>query len=107
MDKIKFQTAFLALCEMYDKEVSKELTQLYFSVLEDAGLSDEDFDRASKHVMKTHKYNTLPKPVDFIEAASAGGENKRYLNYKPDRVKGVPMPQSFKDAWQKVTSKKW
>lgn len=74
MDKTKFQPIFLAMCEMYDKEISKELTQMYFSVLEDAGLSDEDFERASKHLLATYKYKNIPKPADFISAVSGDPE---------------------------------
>lgn len=75
MNKAKFQTTFLAMCEMYDKEVSKPLTKLYFSVIEAAGLSDEDFQSAVAHVMATHKYASLPKPAEIIECISGSPDD--------------------------------
>lgn len=75
MNKNKFEITFLAMCEMYDKEVSKPLTKLYFSVLEAAGLSDEDFQRAVAHVMATHKYASLPKPAEIIECVAGSPDD--------------------------------
>ena len=75
MTLAKFQTTFLAMCEMYGKEVSKELTQMYFAVLSGAGISDEDLQKAVSHIMATRKYSSLPLPAEILEHAQGSPED--------------------------------
>ena len=63
----EFQSRITALAEMFSsKPPSKEVLKLYWVAL--SVLTFEEFERAVAILIRSHKYNTLPKPADFIEA---------------------------------------
>lgn len=60
-----FDKEIKKLCAVYDKDLSEPAMELYYQCLSD--LSDDDFCRAVKTVASSNKYNTLPKPAEFLE----------------------------------------
>jgi hypothetical protein len=77
-----FMKNMVAIGEMYGKPLSPEMLQMYYMVLEE--MTDNQFKQAVKVIMRTHVWNTLPKPAEFIEAI------------KPDTDSQAIM------AWQKI-----
>lgn len=60
-----------------NNSVSDEVIDVYFVVLKDYDL--EYFKRAVVKILKTYKYNTMPKPAEFIEIIKSeiqGDKNK-------------------------------
>jgi hypothetical protein len=62
-DKKRFLAAFGAMCELFEKQASKEFTRLYFKCLED--LSIQEAELAIATACKTLKF--FPKPVELLE----------------------------------------
>lgn len=59
--------------------ISAMQRQLYFETLSD--LSIEEFRVAAHHLMGSYKFNLLPKPVDFLDAARPNVEDMAALAY--------------------------
>jgi len=94
MTQDSFQIAFMALCVTFDKKDSvKELTQIYFATLEEAGFSDEDMRRACKLVIASNKY--MPKPAELIEAIAPTPDEIAELKYKNQKARQLEHDKSF------------
>jgi hypothetical protein len=61
----KFSELITALAELYDKQMSAPLIDLYWASLKDYPL--EKVQDAVVNIIRTHKYPTMPKPAEFIE----------------------------------------
>lgn len=55
------------LMELFGKQLSENMVALYWSALKD--LPWVKFEEACLHIVRTHKWNTFPKPAEFIEYA--------------------------------------
>jgi len=62
-DEIKFKEYMATLCEVYDRTLSKLLTDLYWKVLEP--FTDQQCADAFKEIIYSSRF--FPKPADFIE----------------------------------------
>jgi len=77
MTQDKFDVAFLGLCVTFrQKDNIKELAKDCFDTLNDARLSDEDFERACSIIKTTRKYPSLPLPAEIIEVANENRPRK-------------------------------
>lgn len=63
-NEIKFKEYMATICELFDKSLSKLLTDLYWKVLEP--YTDEQCEKAFKEIIYSSRF--FPKPADFIEA---------------------------------------
>jgi len=68
-----FVKNLIALGVVFDKEVTEPVIDIYYNVLGD--MTDEQFTHAVNHIMNTHKFNTLPKPADFLNAVNGNGDS--------------------------------
>jgi len=61
----EFQTLIFALGELYEKELSVNLVNLYYEVFKDFDV--KVFDNAIKEIIINRKYSTFPKPAEILE----------------------------------------
>lgn len=62
-DEIKFKEYMATLCEIYDRSLSRLLTDLYWKILEP--FTDQQCESAFKEIIYSSRF--FPKPADFIE----------------------------------------
>jgi len=74
-DKPKFIKRLLALGEIWGKELSKVVMDIYWETLENYDI--EDVKAAFNHIGKTSRF--FPKPADFIEAIDGDAESRASL----------------------------
>lgn len=76
-DQERFKAALVGTAEIYGKEVTPELTKIYWAILKELTI-DEFSDAMAEHLrdVKTGKF--FPKPADILEKAK-GTEHQRYL----------------------------
>ena len=67
-DKEKFKGFMMTIGELFDKNLSKELLDIYWQILEP--FNDEQCEKAFKKVLATVKF--FPKPTDFLECLQEG-----------------------------------
>jgi len=61
----EFQTLIFALGELYDKELSVNLVNIYYEVFKDFDV--KIFNNAIKEIIINRKYSTFPKPAEILE----------------------------------------
>lgn len=74
LDKIGFAKLMLILGEIYDKQITEFVADIYYDILK-----DYDYlvvESAIKKVISSHKYNTLPKPADILEYLEGTRDDK-------------------------------
>ena len=76
-DKGTFYARMMAVAETFDKKMSDEQLKIYYEVLQD--LTIDEFSDAMTEVLRTHKYNSLPKPAAFLEAANGTKEDNAMM----------------------------
>ena len=62
-NEVKFKEYMATLCELYDRQISKLLTDLYWKILEP--FTDEQCEEAFKEIISSCRF--FPKPADFRE----------------------------------------
>jgi len=77
LNKEKFIQLLTGLCEMYSKPMSEFILDIYYETLKN--YTYEQVNSAMVNIVKTNKYNTLPKPAEFIEWIEGSKEDKAYL----------------------------
>jgi hypothetical protein len=65
MEISEFQPILYGLGELYDKELTPNLVNIYYEIFKD--FSIERFKKAIGEVIKSHKYANLPKPAEILE----------------------------------------
>lgn len=60
-----FINAFSVVSEIYKSEITQSVLNVYFTLLKQYDIND--FKRVCVEIMREYKYNTLPKPAEFIE----------------------------------------
>ena len=66
MDKMRRILELITmLSQLYDKPLSEGAIELYCAALNQYPL--EKIESAAAHIVRTHKYATIPKPAEFIE----------------------------------------
>lgn len=65
LDKKVFAQYITGLCEIYNKQPTKSLLQLYYFVLHQ--MHEEEFKSSIVELLKTRKFATLPKPAEILE----------------------------------------
>ena len=76
LNEERFATLLIATAELYGKELSPIAINLYYEVLKN--YSNEQVNKAFNFVIRTNKYNCLPKPAEVIEAIE-GKEDERAI----------------------------
>ncbi len=74
-DDIMFKEYMAALSELYDRPLSKLLTDLYWKILEP--YTDEQCAVAFKEVILSSRF--FPKPVDLVDAITGGKKSQAAL----------------------------
>jgi len=62
-NEVKFKEYMATLCELYDRQISKLLTDLYWKILEP--FTDEQCEEAFKEIIYSCRF--FPKPADFLD----------------------------------------
>ena len=65
LDRELFAQHITGLCEIYNKQPTKSLLELYYFVLQD--MENVDFTNSIKNILQNRKYATLPKPAEILE----------------------------------------
>lgn len=60
-----FAENITGLAEVFNTEMTDSKLKIYYLALQ--GLTDNQFIQAVEGVIKTHVYNTMPKPAEFLE----------------------------------------
>lgn len=66
LDESKFIELIASVAEIYGKELSPMAINLYYNILKN--YSFEQIDQAFNYIVKTNKYNCMPKPAEVIES---------------------------------------
>jgi len=74
LDKQLFIDRMTGLCEIYNKQPSEYLLSIYYDILKN--YSDERVSIALNTCIRTHKYNTLPKPAEILSFIEESREEK-------------------------------
>ncbi len=74
LDKIEFAKLINAMAEMFDKQLTESLVDMYYEILKN--YSEERVKRAVIACIKSHKYNTLPKPASILEFLEESHEDR-------------------------------
>ena len=77
LNEEKFAELLTATAEVFGKELSPIAINLYYDMLKD--YSYDQINKAFNFVIRTHKYNTLPKPAEIIEAIEGNSEEKALI----------------------------
>jgi len=77
LNKDKFIELLSGLGELYDKQITEAMFDIYYEALKD--FSFEQISGAAMKCVKTHKYNTLPKPAEILEWLEGSIEDKAYI----------------------------
>lgn len=77
LDKIKFLDLISGLTDIFDAALSDFAIELYYETLKE--FDYESVSRACKEIIKTHKYNSMPKPAEFLEFITGNPEDKAML----------------------------
>ena len=64
-EKVNFLELITGLAEIFDKNLSPVVIEIYWNALKRFSL--DDFKRAVNNIIETHVYATFPKPAQFIE----------------------------------------
>lgn len=70
-----FHSEITKLCLIFDKQPSELLFEAYYDTLQE--LNDEQFKQAVKIISRSNKYNSLPKPAEFIEAIHGTSDQQK------------------------------
>jgi len=65
LDKKVFAQYITGFCEIYNKQPTKSLLELYYFVLSD--MNEDEFKNSVVELLKTRKFATLPKPAEILE----------------------------------------
>jgi hypothetical protein len=68
IERVEEQLAILG--ELYNKELSSGLIDLYHLALADE-MTQAQFDHAVRHIVKSRKYSSLPTPAEFLDFMKA------------------------------------
>jgi len=74
LDKEKFVTIITGLCEMYNQKSSEFVFNVYYQIFKN--YSVERIEKAIMNCIKSHKYNTMPKPATILEFLEGSKEDK-------------------------------
>ncbi len=95
LDRAKFIHLLSAVCEIYNKELSTLAINLYYETLKD--YSTEQINHAFNVIVRTNKYNCLPKPAEIIEVIE-GKEDDRALLAWESVIKAIRKYDSYKSV---------
>ncbi len=77
LSKEKFVPLITGLCELYNKTPSEFIYDIYYELLKD--FEYKAVESAIRQVVKSHKYNTLPKPADILEFLEGSKDDKAMI----------------------------
>jgi len=77
LDKIKFAKLMLGLGEIYDKQISEFMADIYYDVLKQYDYPAVE--QAIRKVIAIHKYQTLPKPAEIFEFLEYSQDDRALL----------------------------
>uniref|UniRef100_A0A6H2A2B1 DUF6475 domain-containing protein n=1 Tax=viral metagenome TaxID=1070528 RepID=A0A6H2A2B1_9ZZZZ len=68
LDHQLFVKHFTGLCELYSREATEALLDIYYLALQE--MSNENFVKAVQRVIQSHSYSNLPAPAEFLGSSS-------------------------------------
>lgn len=74
----EFLPGFGALCEVYGRQPSKTLTDIYYDVVKDA-FDGRTWGRAVRQVLASRQYTNLPMPAELLATVQARPEDQSLL----------------------------
>lgn len=77
LDKQKFLILLTGLGEMFDKQITEFMIDIYYDILK--SFDYQAVEQAMKQVLMSHKYNTLPKPADILEFLQGSKDDKALI----------------------------
>lgn len=66
-----------ALGELYDKKITESILEIYFDIFKE--YSVDEFKTAAYKVIKSHVYNSLPKPASILEYLEGTSDDKALM----------------------------
>jgi len=95
----EFSGLMMSMGEVFDKQISRAVLEIYYDIFKDYPY--EQLKHSFHSVIKTHQYNTLPKPADILEYLEGSSEDKSmiaWIKAKEAVVKGgYPQTIIFND----------
>jgi len=77
LDKDRFIMVMTGLCDMYSKEISEFILDMYYDIFKDYTI--EQFEKAVTHCIKEHVYNSIPKPPDILSHLEGTKDDKALM----------------------------
>lgn len=74
LNRDEFIKMLSGLCEMFNKQPSEFIFDTYYDILKN--YSNEQVRFAVRNCLKSHKWNTLPKPAELLEFIEGSKEDK-------------------------------
>jgi hypothetical protein len=98
LDKKTFAVIIFSFSDLVGRKLQDSTIDMYYNAIKN--YTDEQVTRASEHILKTHKFNTMPLPALFVEAiegnmqgkAIEAWENRRGFDPFTSRVLGCCDP---------------
>lgn len=74
LDKKTFAVIVFSFSDLVGRRLQDSTIDMYYNVLKN--YTDEQVKMASEHILKTHKFNTMPLPALFVEAIEGNQKTK-------------------------------
>jgi len=74
MKKSELAIILLPVGELYDKKISESLLGIYYEIFKNYSIAD--FKNAIERLMKSYKFNSIPKPADILEYLEGSVDDK-------------------------------
>jgi len=74
LNKSEFLTIIIGMCEVFSKKPSEYIVDLYYEIFKN--YSTDEVKKAFTLCVKSHKYNTLPKPAEILAFLEESKEDK-------------------------------
>jgi len=68
LNKTIFAQNMAGLCEVYNRELTKTLQNIYYAILKD--MQDDDFKQAIKRLLQERVFATFPKPAEILSLSN-------------------------------------
>jgi len=77
LNKMEFSNLIIPMGEIFDKQITEAILDIYYEIFKDYSI--EQLRESFNKIIRTHKYNTLPKPADILEYLEGSPSDKSLI----------------------------
>jgi len=78
-DEKQWALALGAIAEIYGRELNSTALRVYYEIFKEEGFTVNQINQASKHLLKTREFTSMPTPAEFINAIKGSNEDQAEL----------------------------